>query len=138
MIAKAAEKLSSFNGRWHQIYWDMNEGDWPAEIAGEFDAVISSSAIHHLTNERKRWLAGSVEMHLAPGGVFVNCDLFRDADAIFDDDDMHGKTCATVAEATAHFEDHGYIDIEVDSRFPIPSQKGEIAVLMGRKPVKMT
>jgi cyclopropane fatty-acyl-phospholipid synthase-like methyltransferase len=134
MIAKAAEKLLSFNGRWRQVYWDMNEGDWPTEIAGEFDAVISSSAIHHLTNERKRWLTRCVAMHLVPRGVFVNYDLFRDADAIFDADDIHGRTCATVTEAAAHLEDQGYTEIKVDSRFPIPSQKGEIAVLMGRKP----
>lgn len=39
---------------------------------GNFDAVISSLAIHHLIHERKRQLYAEVFTHLNQGGVFCN------------------------------------------------------------------
>jgi SAM-dependent methyltransferase len=41
---------------------------------GEFDAVVSSLAIHHLEHERKRELYGEAFKILVPGGIFVNLD----------------------------------------------------------------
>jgi SAM-dependent methyltransferase len=41
---------------------------------GEFDAVISCFAIHHLTHERKRTLYEEAFRAVKPGGVFCNLD----------------------------------------------------------------
>lgn len=43
-------------------------------LPGEFDAVVSALAIHHLKDDEKHALYGDIHQALAPGGIFINAE----------------------------------------------------------------
>ncbi|MBB4198870.1 methyltransferase [Rhodoblastus sphagnicola] len=54
---------------------DYRVGDMAhANLGGPWDAVISSLAIHHLSDDEKRQLYRRIHAALKPGGLFVNAE----------------------------------------------------------------
>jgi tRNA (cmo5U34)-methyltransferase len=70
MIAKARER---FAGRPVDVL-EHDLGDALPPEWGRFDAVVSSFAIHHVPDARKRELYGEAHALLVPGGVFCNLE----------------------------------------------------------------
>ncbi|HYU20251.1 MAG TPA: class I SAM-dependent methyltransferase [Chloroflexota bacterium] len=77
MIAAGQERLARFAGRFRYVQSDLTEPGWPAEASGPFDAVVSSRAIHHLMDARKRELFGEILARLRSGGWLLNFDYVR-------------------------------------------------------------
>jgi tRNA (cmo5U34)-methyltransferase len=73
MLAAAAERFAGNPNVEFVQHWF----DEPLPVAGPFDAVISSLAIHHVADERKRSLYAEIAKLLAPGGVFANLEIVR-------------------------------------------------------------
>jgi tRNA (cmo5U34)-methyltransferase len=73
----ARERLARFNGRASFVAASL-QGDWRAAV-GPFDAVVSTSAIHHLMPAEKRRLFGEIFASLPAGGAFINGDEARPA-----------------------------------------------------------
>jgi tRNA (cmo5U34)-methyltransferase len=71
MLSAASERFGA-DGRVTLLQHNLDE---PLLCDGPFDAVVSSLAIHHVSDERKHTLYGEIAALLAPGGVFCNLDL---------------------------------------------------------------
>jgi SAM-dependent methyltransferase len=68
MLAAARERFAG-EAELELVEHDLTE---PLPDLGRFDAVVSSMAIHHLEDERKRTLFDEVFALLEPGGLFAN------------------------------------------------------------------
>jgi tRNA (cmo5U34)-methyltransferase len=71
----ARERLARFEGRASFVTASL-QTNWPAAV-GPVDAVVSTSAIHHMLPEEKRQLFAAIFAALPSGGVFINGDEVR-------------------------------------------------------------
>ncbi|HNC90605.1 MAG TPA: class I SAM-dependent methyltransferase [Anaerolineales bacterium] len=126
MLAKAQQRLAEYNPL---VFIQQMTGPLPS---AKFHAVISSLAIHHLTDEDKRDLFKRIHESLLPGGVFINAEqilgptewqdqMFEDmhlngARALGSDENeiraaqerMKADRCATLEEQVAWLRDVGF------------------------------
>jgi SAM-dependent methyltransferase len=82
MMAQGQVELESYVGRYEYVEFNLARGGWPAGIPARVDAMISSLAIHHLNDARKRELFGEIRDRLVPGGWFLNYDPVTTPDPV--------------------------------------------------------
>ena len=80
MLALGPEKNSDLKQRMTFVQGSLESSAWLKAVAGSFDAVISSRALHHFSeNQRRRYIFKEVFNLLRSGGCFINADNVRAA-----------------------------------------------------------
>jgi tRNA (cmo5U34)-methyltransferase len=119
MLALARERFAADDVE--VVTHDLTEA-LPVEW-GAFDLVVSSFAIHHVPDVRKRALYGEVHDRLSPGGTFLNLehvasatprlhDEFLAALGIDPADDDPSNLLAPVAEQLDWLRSVGFVDVD--------------------------
>jgi tRNA (cmo5U34)-methyltransferase len=80
MLKLGNERNKDLKDRISFIQGSLENPDWLKSVNGTFDAVISSRALHHFTeNQRRRYIFREVFDLVGKGGCFINADNVRAA-----------------------------------------------------------
>jgi tRNA (cmo5U34)-methyltransferase len=116
MMAEGEKDLVPFVGRYRYVEFDMLSSEWPAELQGPLDAVVSALSIHHLPDARKQTIFREIRQRLKPDAWYINYDPVRAPDAsreliwerVNDRYDAQGpwKRANRTAQEQARYENH--------------------------------
>jgi len=134
--------LNAARHRFHEVqrvtFVEHNLDDALPEI-GTFDCIVSSFAIHHCTDVRKRELYAEIFERLDPGGIFANLehvsspnerihDRFVTAMGMMPEDEDPSNKLLDVATQLRWLRKIGFEDVDCYWKWR------ELALLVGRKP----
>jgi tRNA (cmo5U34)-methyltransferase len=74
MLSQATKRLTRFGARFQPRLFDLADRSWRA-LEEPLLAVVTSLAVHHLTEPEKVELFSDVFKMLVPGGVFIIADM---------------------------------------------------------------
>jgi len=97
MAELGLRRMAEFKNRFQYVVSDFSKQGWNKALTGQFDAVVSSIAIHNVrVPEKIRSIYKEVFPLVKPGGCFLNLDL------IF----------STVKKQTQWLRDAGFEDVD--------------------------
>ncbi len=80
MLSMGRERGARLGKRVEFVYGSLESPEWLQGVSGEFDAAVSSRALHHFTpHQRRRGIYAEVYNLLRPGGCFINADNMKGA-----------------------------------------------------------
>ena len=80
MLTASERQLSPYADRVSFLHADFGSDAWRSKLPGTVRGVVSSHAIHHLTDPRKAQLYREIYEATDKGGFFINGDLVRAED----------------------------------------------------------